>query len=255
MSQRVTRHLTVGVLVVLLGVSLAANWLLFRYARAYYLQLNQQRLHPLGLNAYSTGEPSDLPDPDLTSVVFLGDSRAESWPSPTMPGFAFANRGLGAQTSAQVLLRLQLHVAPLEPDVVLVQVGINDLKTIPLFPGQQETIIHDCQENIEQIVARCTDLGARVILTTIFPVGKPPLERRLFWSDRVAEAVQTVNAHLWSLEGENVTVFDTYTVLAGPDGLIEPAYGEDLLHLTEAGYAALNGELVRVLEGPEQPDG
>lgn len=247
MKSQVRYLLAIGLLVALLGLSLAVNGLLYRYARAYYLQLGEQRLHPLGLDAYSTGEPSDRADPDLTSVVFLGDSRAASWPSPEVPGFVFANRGIGAQTSAQVLLRLQSHVAPLEPDVVLVQVGINDLKTIPLFPDSQETIVRDCQENIEQIVAQCTDLGAKVILTTIFPVGKPSLERRLFWSDQVAEAVHTVNAYLWSLEGENVTVFDAYAILAGPDGLIEPAYGKDLLHLTEAGYEALNEELVRVL--------
>lgn len=40
----------------------------------------------------------------------------------------------GAQTSAQVVWRFAEHIAPLQPDKIILQVGINDLKTIPLFP-------------------------------------------------------------------------------------------------------------------------
>jgi lysophospholipase L1-like esterase len=46
-------------------------------------------------------------------------------------GFSFVNRGINTQTSAQVLGRFDKHVVPLHPNIVIVQVGINDLKTIP----------------------------------------------------------------------------------------------------------------------------
>ncbi len=55
---------------------------------------------------------------------------------------AFVNRGIGNQTTAQVLGHFHAHVAPLHPQTIILQVGINDLKTIPLFPEQAETIIH-----------------------------------------------------------------------------------------------------------------
>ena len=74
-----------------------------------------------------------------------------------------------------------------------------------------------------------------------------PLERKLFWSADVAAAIKEVNASMYSLEGENVIVFDTVPILANEKGVVQPEYSRDLLHLTEAGYNALNEELVRIL--------
>jgi len=65
-------------------------------------------------------------------VVFFGDSRAYDWPAPSgLEGLEFVNRGIGNQTTAQVLGRFEAHIAPLHPQVVVLQVGINDLKLIP----------------------------------------------------------------------------------------------------------------------------
>lgn len=84
-------------------------------------------------------------------------------------------------------------MAPLQPDIVILQVGINDLKTLPLFPERQEEIIANCKTNIQQIVDKSLQADASVILTTIFPLGQLPIERRLFWSEEVALAIDDVN--------------------------------------------------------------
>lgn len=182
-------------------------------------------------------------------VVLYGDSRASDWPPP--PGldrFRFINRGTAAQTSAQALGRFEEDVAPLAPDVVVVQVGINDLSAIPLFPNRAEAIVAACAGNIEALVDRA---GATVILTTIFPLGDVPPERRLFSSAGMGEAVAEVNEHLLTLEGEGVLLMDTAAVLANERGRVRAAYSEDLLHLTPAGYEALNEVLERILRRVE----
>ena len=84
-------------------------------------------------------------------------------------------------------------------------------------------------------------------MTTIFPVGDVPIERRPFWSDEVASAVSEVNAYIRSLEGEQVIIFDTCSILADDEGITRPEYSVDLLHLNAAGYKALNHELARIL--------
>ena len=38
-------------------------------------------------------------------------------------------------------------------------------------------------------------------------------------------------------------LFDSATLLSGPDGKIPPEYSHDLLHLNKAGYAVLNQAL------------
>ena len=242
--------LMVAFLLIALSMSLALNGFLFNQGRQYYLELNETRLSPLGLNYYPTTPGQQRPaNPRRQTVVFFGDSRAANWPSPDLERFEFVNRGVGSQTSAQVVQRFDYHVRPLQPQVVIVQVGINDLKTLPLFPERKALIVANCRKNILEIVERAVDLGATVILTTVFPVGQVPIERRLFWSEDVALAVEAVNGYIDSLAGENVVIFDAYSILADDSGMIRPEYSKDLLHLNAAGYEALNGELLSVLRG------
>lgn len=171
---------------------------------------------------------------------------------PEIEHFQFVNRGIGAQTSTQVMLRYDAHVKPLNPDILLVQVCINDLKTIPLFPNLKKRIISNCKENIQEIVRKTVDQDDVVIVSTIFPVGKAPLERRLFWSDEIALAVNEVNDFINTISGKNVIIFDAFALLADETGMLREEYSRDELHLNEAGYDALNAEFEKLLESIEQ---
>ena len=169
--------------IILFLLSLTLNGYLFFKARQYYLELNGTRLDPLGLSFYPVKPSNDQKDDDEITVVFFGDSRAAQWPNPTgMTEYNFINRGIGSQTSVQIAARFQQHVAPLQPDLIILQMCINDLKTIPLFPQNEEAVIENCLANTDQVLAEAEQLEAKVILTTVFPVGKVPLERRIVWS-------------------------------------------------------------------------
>lgn len=125
---------------------------------------------------------------------------------------------------------------------------INDLKTIPLFPEQKSTIVAKCKRNIVEIVQRSQQLGAKIVVTTIFPLGDVPLLRRLVWSEAVAQAITEVNAYLLTLANDHVLIFDSAEVLAATDGRVRPEYQVDLLHINARGYAALNQKLLPVLQ-------
>jgi lysophospholipase L1-like esterase len=239
----------ITLLSIVLLTSLTLNFYLFTQAKQYYLQLHQVRLDPLGLNHYPPeSTQKDSINTDKIPIVLFGDSRAASWPPPAnLKNFAFINRGIGAQTSVQALGRFDDHVRPLQPRIIIIQVGINDLKTLPLFPKQKKSIIAHCQENIKQLVAQSLDMEAIVILTTIFPVGEVPLERKIFWSDEVAQAVDEVNRYIYSLEKQEVIIFDTYSILADEDGLLKDEYAQDELHLNALGYEVLNNKLADIL--------
>lgn len=233
---------------VALVVSLAFNVLLFVQARYYYLQLNQVNLDPFGLSAFSADSlPNNIPATSTPTVVLFGDSRAAQWPAPAkLKGFSFVNRGISNQTSVQVLGRFDKHIVPLRPKIIVVQVGINDLKTIPLFPDRKAAIITNCKTNIQQIVARSVKSGATVILTTIFPIGSVPLTRKPFWSSDIAQAVDEVNVYLYSLKARNVFIVDAYSLL-GKNGKVRSNYESDTLHINARGYEVLNQELTKVL--------
>jgi len=234
-------------LLVMLGSSIFFNVMLYERARKYYVELNQTRLDPLGLSAY----PGNLKygvNRYPFRVVFFGDSRAASWKAPGFSGIEFVNRGIASQTSIQVRERFPSHVQSLKPDVVVIQVGINDLKAIALFPDRKASIIADCQANIKHMVDDSKKLGATVIVTTIFPVGEVPLERRPVWSDAIAEAVQEVNAYISTLADHKTIVMDAFSLLADSQGKMKPQYEIDELHLNSQGYVVLNQELAKQLQ-------
>jgi lysophospholipase L1-like esterase len=234
------------------GVALAASVMLsaflFRQADAYYRELNAVRLDPLGTSVYAQATAPPLA-PHTLRVVMLGDSRAQNWPTPTLPGVQFINRGIGAQTTAQVLGRFETDVAPLRPDVVVLQVGINDLKVIGVAPNDAQAIRDACLRNIRAIVSAAKRLGAKVILTTIIPsTGQAPLARRLYWSGAIDTAVTEINAELRNIHSDDVMILDAATLLADTEGRLRPGYATDLLHLNGAGYDALNEALVAQIE-------
>jgi lysophospholipase L1-like esterase len=246
-SERLIRPVLLLLTAALL-ISTALNYLLWRKSRHYYLLVKRIQLDPVHLSHYPTQPEVSLSEKPL--AVFFGDSRAYDWPAPALDGFAFANRGVPGEMSVQSLARLEQHVIALRPDIVVVQVGVNDLHTIPFMPEERSRLVANCQANLGAIVARLQGAGATVIVTTIFPVGRMPLEQRLLGAGDagpLGEAIGEVNAFIARLEGEGVIVFDTAPVLTGGEPEPRGEYLADYLHLNAAGYAALNEALIPLL--------
>lgn len=230
-------------MVVFLG-SLAANVAGVWLVKHWYQAENAVRLDPLQLSVYPDAPAKKA---ELQRIVFFGDSRALSWPAPALQGVEFLNRGIGDQTSEQIRLRYTAHVQPLNADLVILQLGVNDLKTVPLFPELRVVIVERLKRNLQWIVQQARADGSRVLITTLFPVGQVPLERRWVWSDEVVLAIREVNEFIMGLAGEDVQVLDAFGVLQGETDLIKPNYSRDLLHLSAQGYAALNTALLPLL--------
>lgn len=235
-------------LLIAVGSSILVNFKLYNRAKKYYLELNQTRLDPLGLSYYVNLQ--QLPDVDAKiRVVFFGDSRSASWIAPQIDGYGFINRGVGSQTSMQTIGRFAEHLGFLQDgDAIVIQVGINDLKTLALFPERRQSIVANCKKNIQAIVEASRKKGATVIMTTIFPVGKVPLERQPFSSDEIDRAIGEVNAYISTLAEDEVIVFDAFSLLGDSQGMLQHQYAKDELHLNERGYEILNDKLVQILQ-------
>jgi lysophospholipase L1-like esterase len=234
------------IILIILTFSILLNVFLAVNLKKYYSQLYAVELDPLGLSKFQQNDHQATQQP---VIVFFGDSRAAQWQNPPLDDYIFINRGIGNQTSSQVANRFDAHVKSLEPDVVIIQVCINDLKTIPLFPGRKQEIILNCETNIQKIIQDSLEIEALVIVTTVFPpTEKVPLARQIVWSDEIYKAVNEVNAFILGLSSEKVIVFDAAIILSNNEEKTKPEYSYDLLHLNYAGYQALNLELVKVIE-------
>src|SRR6266516_8146239 len=61
-------------------------------------------------------------------VVFFGDSITDIWNiAESFPGKPYINRGIGGQTTSQMLIRFRQDVINLQPKIVVILAGTNDI--------------------------------------------------------------------------------------------------------------------------------
>ena len=229
------------ILLTVLVLALAAsNVALARVGYKLFGDVQRVRADPYGLSVYRD-QAVPAPSAAARRVVLFGDSRAQMWSTPTpTPRYQFVNRGIGSQSTAQILGRFEQDLASLRPDVVVLELGINDLKTIALFPEEEQVIVARVKQNIAALVQRARALAATVVLVTVFPVGPVAISWRPIWSERVPAAVAEVNTFLETLRAADVRLLHADEVLLEADGELSARFALDMLHLTPAAYAALN---------------
>jgi lysophospholipase L1-like esterase len=224
-----------------LVVSVSANFMLYRQTMIEYSELQRVHLDPTHARVYVPANQALWDKPlNAKRVVMFGDSRIEMWhPVPAIPGCQFVNRGVGGQTTAEIQQRVDRDVIALHPDLVVIEMGVNNLKTLGVFPEREDEIVKSCDEQTDLILKSLSDHHIPVVMLTIFPVGSVPWVRRSTWSDRIPVAVEAYNRRLLELKRLGLTVIDCDPALA-VGGRMNPRYAVDTLHVNEAGYGALN---------------
>ena len=234
------KNLLLGLITIALAVSLVLNYFLYQKA---FLPLQLSKLDPVGLNYYE--EASQPTDSDVKKLMLFGDSRALSWPSYQPENIAVMNRAIGNQTSTQILQRFDAHVSPHQPHTILVQMCVNDLKMIPLFPEREQPIVEDCQNNLSQLINKARAIEADLVLSTVFPLGDISIFRKAMGMREapIIRGIDKINAFIKAQQADDVIVFDSHALLLGEDNKIKPEYSRDWLHLNAAGYQHLNQQL------------
>jgi lysophospholipase L1-like esterase len=166
--------------------------------------------------------------------VFLGDSITEGW-MDKRPGFFTAgrvDRGIGGQTSSQMVLRMMSDVVELRPRAVHIMAGTNDIagNTGPMTPEMT-------QDNFRMMVDVARRHGIRVMLASIPPAAsfpwRPGLETR--------KPIAAMNAWLKEFARESGSTWvDYWPVLDDGTGAMKPGLASDGVHPTEAGYDAMS---------------
>ena len=92
--------------------------------------LQQRLLDWPGLARYRD-DNARLPAHEAGRVVFYGDSITDGWgrvaDTTFFPGKPYVNRGISGQTTAQMLVRFRQDVIALNPEVVVILAGTNDI--------------------------------------------------------------------------------------------------------------------------------
>jgi lysophospholipase L1-like esterase len=167
-------------------------------------------------------------------VVFLGDSIFEGWSvaRPTFfQGKPYYNRGISGQVTAQMLLRFQEDVVALQPTVMVLKAGINDIAENAGTYDQEKTV-----NNIKSIVQLAKANKIAVVLCSVLPANK------FVWRPGLAPAdkVIALNTALQAFAKEaGVYYLDLYSAVVDNQKGMKSAYANDGVHPTIDGYKVL----------------
>jgi lysophospholipase L1-like esterase len=200
----------------------------------YWIAHDKQLLNDFGWLARFKEEDMKLAPPAAGEkrVVFMGDSITEGWHlADSFPGKPYINRGIGGQTTPQMLVRFRQDVIELKPKVVVILAGINDIA----WNTGPETL-----EQIEGNLASMAELAAanhiRVVLCSVLPAFD------FNWSPGHVPAPKVVALNAWikgyAAEKGDVYV-DYHTAMKDERDGLPASLSKDGVHPLPAGYAIM----------------
>src|SRR5215831_5604654 len=174
------------------------------------------------------------PAPGENRVVFMGNSITEGWAphfDSLFPGKPYVGRGIGGQTTPQMLVRFRQDVIALKPKVVVILGGTNDIAG-NTGPSTLEMI----EDNLASMTEIAKANGIRVVLVSVLPVADYPWRRGLDPAPKII-ALNSWMKQYAARVGE--IYLDLHTQMADEQGGMKPELATDGVHPNAAGYALM----------------
>ena len=179
-------------------------------------------------------------------VVFYGNSITEYWPSRS-PEFwnahpNFIGRGIGGQTSYNLLARFREDVVALNPAIVVLSAGTNDVAENSHVYNEDITF-----GNIQSMCEIARANGIKVILTSVLPAGQ------FGWRPEITdgpEKIKALNERIRAYAAATKTPYvDSYSALLASDGRsLDARYCNDGVHPLQPGYAVMEALVLPVIK-------
>jgi lysophospholipase L1-like esterase len=167
-------------------------------------------------------------------VVFMGDSITDAWaqdPEQFFPGKPYIGRGISGQTTPQMLVRFQQDVVALQPKVVVINAGTNDIAG-NTGPSTLEMI----EDNLKSMAQIAMANGIKVVLASVTPAYDYPWKRGM----EPAEKIVALNAWMKAWCAQHGCVYcDYFTALADEKHAMKEGLSSDGVHPNKAGYAIM----------------
>lgn len=178
-------------------------------------------------------------------IVLIGDSITEGWSNFDSGFFTknnLVNRGISGQTSPQMLIRFKQDAIHLEPKLIVINAGTNDIAA-NTGPSSPEMII----DNITSMAEIAIRHSINVALSTILPVEKYEWNKNV---DDAPERISKVNTALNDYCASNNLVFiNYYSAMVNDRKGLKSAYGNDGVHPTKEGYDVMAFVLRNTIPG------
>lgn len=176
------------------------------------------------------------PGPGENRVVFFGDSITDIWNLvESFPGKPYINRGIGGQTTSQMLVRFRQDVIELDPKVVVILAGTNDIA------GNSGPISNeDIEANYASLAELARAHNIPVIFSSVLPVHNYTPRAQDFFAQRPMSRILALNAWLKDYCTANKLIYlDYFSAMVDDKGLLRKDLADDGLHPNKAGFAIM----------------
>ena len=178
-----------------------------------------------------------------TRVIMMGNSITYLW-NGAHPDFFVENdlicRGIGGQSTYEMLLRFREDVVNLEPAGVVIAGGTNDVAE-NLYPYDERRTFGNILSMVE--IARANNI--EVFLASVLPAAG------FRWNTAISDAkdkIENLNALMREYADINdIPYIDYYSAMTGRDRELYEGFTSDGVHPNEAGYAVMEGILLPVV--------
>ena len=191
-----------------------------------------QALDWANLNKYQNENASLQPvAPEEQRIVFIGDSITEFWSILDPEYFSvksYINRGISGQTTPQMLVRFRADVVALQPEIVVILAGINDIAG-NTGPTTLDTIANNLYSMAE--LAQANQI--KVILCSVLPANDFP------WNpnQKPAEKIRVLNTMLKNYaDAKDILYLDYFSYLKDEYNGLKAIYSGDAVHPNKLGY-------------------
>ena len=156
-------------------------------------------------------------------VVLMGDSITDNMHNtqkfgPFFPGKPYLNRGIGGQTTAQMLLRFYPDVIALQPKAVVIFGGTNDIAG-NLGPVSMESI----EFNLASMADIARANGIKAIMASVMPVCDLPGTKNPMTVGRPPESILTLNRWIKDYAAKHGAVYlDYFAGTVDDKGFLRP---------------------------------
>ncbi|HUA14383.1 MAG TPA: SGNH/GDSL hydrolase family protein [Verrucomicrobiae bacterium] len=166
-------------------------------------------------------------------VVFFGDSITDIWKlADSFPGKPYINRGIGGQTTPQMLVRFRQDVIDLQPKVVVILAGTNDIAG-NTGPMRNE----DIEANFASFAELARVHGIHVVYSSLLPVHNYTDRSKDFFAQRPQSRILALNAWLQDYCSKNDLIYlDYFSTMVDDRGMMKKDLADDGLHPNAAGF-------------------
>ena len=169
--------------------------------------------------------------PAKNRVVFMGNSITEFWPKSFFTNKAYINRGISGQTTPQIKLRFKQDVIQLQPKIVVLLAGTNDIagNTGPIT-------LEEIRDNIIFMVDMAKENSIYPIVCSVLPAHEYPWKPGMQPNIKIPKLNRMLQE---ACKEKGILYLDYFSAMVDHRNGLPKDLAEDGVHPTEKGYAIM----------------